>query len=252
MPDTKKTIHTELARIQKELKAPKGQKNTFGGYFYRSCEDIVEAVKPLLGDCTLTLSDQVKYYPSNTAPQVIEFKNSKGILTQQIVGGDRYYVEATATLRLEDKTLIATGLAREADFKSGMDDAQITGSASSYARKYALNGLFAIDDTKDADATNDHGKNQDTPKTPPNRQQANTEWLGDIDDLPKTKPSSTKSQTPKQDIKDDMKKRESVDGTPVLTCSECDAAISQAIYNFSTRGKWKRPLCLTCQSKFEQ
>ena len=131
----------KLAEIQQALKAPKGQKNKFGNYNYRSCEDILEAVKPLLGDCSLTLSDEM-----------VEI-------------GGRVYVKATASLIMPTnagpethEVLKVYGWAREAEDKKGMDAAQITGAASSYARKYALNGLFCIDDTKDADATNDHGK----------------------------------------------------------------------------------------------
>jgi hypothetical protein len=124
-----------LIQIQKELKVPKNQMNKFGNYRFRSAEDIIEAAKPIChkNDCALTISDEV------------------------ILIGDRIYVKATATLHKKDGDYIATtGYAREEEVKKGMDAAQITGSASSYARKYALNGLFAIDDTKDADATNDH------------------------------------------------------------------------------------------------
>jgi hypothetical protein len=111
------------------LKAPKNQFNQFGKYKYRNCEDILEAVKPLLGEGTLTLSDHV------------------------VQIGDRYYVKATATLKDSyGKEESVTAYARESEDKKGMDDAQITGAASSYARKYALNGLFCIDDTKDADS----------------------------------------------------------------------------------------------------
>lgn len=123
---------SKLAEIQQALKAPKNQKNSFGGYNYRSCEDILEAVKPLLGQETLTLSDDI------------------------VEVGGRVYVKATANCC----GVSVTAFAREAENKKGMDDAQITGSASSYARKYALNGLFCIDDTKDADHTNDHGKSK--------------------------------------------------------------------------------------------
>lgn len=117
--------------IQKYLKAPKGQTNSFGGYKYRSCEDIVEAVKPLLFERELTL---------NLSDEMVNL-------------GDRYYVKATASLIDKDGKVIASasGYAREAAVKKGMDDSQVTGACSSYARKYALNGLFAIDDTKDAD-----------------------------------------------------------------------------------------------------
>ena len=130
----------QLAQIQSELKAPKGQRNTFGKYNYRSCEDILEAVKPLLTERGLVL-----------------------LITDDIVQlGERYYVRATATIYDSEGSYISnSALAREEAVKKGMDASQITGATSSYARKYALNGLFAIDDTKDADATN---KGQDEPK----------------------------------------------------------------------------------------
>lgn len=121
-----------LQTIQHELKAPKGQENKFGGYRYRSCEDIMEAVKPLLdkNEATLTVADDI------------------------VLIGDRYYIKATATLwDSKGGEILAqtTAFAREPVAKKGMDESQITGAASSYARKYALNGLFCIDDTKDAD-----------------------------------------------------------------------------------------------------
>jgi hypothetical protein len=143
-------IYEELSRIQKELKAPKGQFNKFGNYKYRSCEDILEAVKPLLGKCCLTISDDI------------------------VLIGDRFYVKATAKLALSNDDYIEnSALAREALDKKGMDESQITGASSSYARKYALNGLFAIDDTKDADATNTHGKD-DFEKDAANEMRVNT------------------------------------------------------------------------------
>lgn len=123
----------ELAIIQSRLKAPKGQYNSFGKYKYRSCEDIVEAVKPLLAEqgCALMMSDELVYV------------------------GDRYYIKATVTIQNGNgEQAQCTALAREEEEKKGMDASQITGTASSYARKYALNGLLAIDDTKDADALN--------------------------------------------------------------------------------------------------
>lgn len=138
MTDT--NIQHKLRKIQSELKAPKGQTNKFGGYKYRSCEDILTALKPLLAkwNCTIAISDDI------------------------VEVGGRVYVKATATLASSenDYSINVSGFAREAETKKGMDDAQITGSASSYARKYALNGLFAIDDVKDADATNTHGKGE--------------------------------------------------------------------------------------------
>lgn len=129
----------ELITIQSELRAPKGQYNAFGKYKYRSCEDVLEAVKPLLKqtECTLTISDDI------------------------VMIGNRIYIKATVTLcNAEGKSITATAFAREEETKSGMTSSQITGAASSYARKYALNGLFCIDDAKDSDATNTHGKDE--------------------------------------------------------------------------------------------
>lgn len=119
----------KLSRIQAALKAPKNQRNDFGKYNYRSCEDILEAVKPLLAKegLVLTITDSVEMI------------------------GNRYYVKATATVTDGEKSISTTAFARESDDKKGMDAAQITGASSSYSRKYALNGLFCIDDTKDAD-----------------------------------------------------------------------------------------------------
>lgn len=122
----------KLSVIQSEVKAPKGQFNSFGKYRYRSCEDIVEAVKPILNKHGFSL-----------------------ILSDDVVGiCARIYVKATATITNGTDTYTATAYAREEEIKKGMDASQITGTASSYARKYALNGLFAIDDTKDADTQN--------------------------------------------------------------------------------------------------
>ena len=124
----------ELISIQSELKAPKSQYNKFGGYKYRKAEDILEAVKPLLAKqkCTLIITDDV------------------------VLIGNRIYVKATATIKNEKgECETTTGWAREEETKKGMDGSQITGASSSYARKYALNGLFAIDDNADSDTTND-------------------------------------------------------------------------------------------------
>lgn len=128
----------KLLTIQTELNAPKTQLNKFGGYHYRSCEDILSAVKPLLKahSCTLWLDDEM------------------------VLIGNRIYVKATATFIDGDIKTISHGWAREEETKKGMDSSQITGAASSYARKYALNALFLIDDTKDSDSTNDHGKDE--------------------------------------------------------------------------------------------
>lgn len=123
-----------LNKIQKELKVSKGQFNSFGNYKYRSCEDILEVVKPLLGQTVLTISDEM------------------------VQLGDRYYVKATVTLTEGVEKISVSAYARESLDKKGMDSAQITGAASSYARKYALNGLFCIDDTKDADTQDNSSK----------------------------------------------------------------------------------------------
>jgi hypothetical protein len=120
----------KLTQIQSELKAPKNQYNSFGKYKYRNCEDILEAVKPLLAkyDCKLIISDEV------------------------INVGTRFYIKATAKFKSNDGVVTVSALAREEESKKGMDGSQVSGAASSYARKYCLNGLFLIDDTKDADS----------------------------------------------------------------------------------------------------
>ena len=145
------TFIERLADVQSRLKAPKGQYNQFGKYKYRSCEDILEAVKPLLREhgLILTLTDEICVKDSHVGP-----------------GYARYYVRATAAVTDGERSINAMAYAREDDVKKGMDGSQITGTASSYARKYALNGLFLIDDTKDADATNDHGKAPQKPQEP--------------------------------------------------------------------------------------
>lgn len=124
-----KTLQQKLIEIQAELKAPKSQYNKFGGYNYRNCEDILEAVKPLCAKHEIVplLSDEI------------------------VMIGDRFYIKATAKVTDGKEEIATTAFARESKDKKGMDESQITGSASSYARKYALNGLFCIDDTKDAD-----------------------------------------------------------------------------------------------------
>ena len=132
-------IYEKLLNIQNELKAPKSQFNAFGKYKYRNAEDILESVKPLCFKykAALTLSDEI------------------------VLIGERYYVKATATLTDIEKPewkIWITAYAREEESKKGMDGSQVTGASSSYARKYALNGLFNIDDTKDSDSTNTHGK----------------------------------------------------------------------------------------------
>ena len=136
-----KTFTERVIAVQSQLKAPKNQRNNFGGYNYRNCEDILEAVKPLLKaeGLYLTITDDI------------------------VVLGDRFYVKATATLTDGERSLSNQAFAREEATKKGMDGSQVTGAASSYARKYALNGLLAIDDTKDADALN-NGKDSNNGK----------------------------------------------------------------------------------------
>lgn len=139
-------IYEKLLNVQNKLKAPKSQFNKFGGYNFRNCEDILEAAKPLCKEV-----------------------NAVAWLTDEIVMvGDRYYIKATATfLDVESgESIIANGYAREEESKKGMDGSQVTGASSSYARKYALNGLFDIDDAKDSDTTNTHGK-EEAPKEQP-------------------------------------------------------------------------------------
>lgn len=129
-------IIEKLTEIQKKLNAPKNQRNNFGNYNYRSCEDILQAVKPLLVDSVILVSDEI-----------------------QLIG-DRFYVKATATFKTDSDQISVSAYARESFDKKGMDAAQITGATSSYARKYALNGLLLIDDNKDADSMDNSQKPQ--------------------------------------------------------------------------------------------
>lgn len=208
-------IYEKLQRIQAELKAPKGQFNSFGGYKYRSCEDITEAAKPHLKavNAVLLLNDEL------------------------VLIGTRYYIKATATLADAEGNISVHAYAREEENKKGMDGAQVTGSASSYARKYALNGLFALDDTKDPDAT--HGQNE------PRQEPA----------APQAKKPEREQQTPRQPIKRDevvgyladrvLEQRKG------YACENCGKPILQkeAEYSFKHYGA---PLCRTCQSKLNR
>lgn len=182
MAEKTKTL-SDLAYIQSRLKAPKGQRNNFGNYNYRSCEDILEAVKPLLAErnCTLTISDDI------------------------IQVADRIYVKATATLRTDaGVTIQNTAFAREEIAKKGMDASQVTGAASSYARKYALNGLFCIDDTKDADALNVNKEYTQQPavntQQPADTQQPTNEQLQEAFELAKPDISRARSRQELTDI----------------------------------------------------
>ncbi len=145
----KKDLYSKLWTIQQTLNAPKNQRNNFGGYNYRSAEDILEAVKPLLQNITLTVSDEI------------------------VLIGDRYYVKATATLSDGEDAIAVTAYAREEESKKGMDASQLTGATSSYARKYALNGLFCIDDARDPDTdayAKQTGQQPRQQKKPPKQQ----------------------------------------------------------------------------------
>nr|DAQ57480.1 MAG TPA: ERF superfamily protein [Caudoviricetes sp.] len=149
-------IYEKLLKAQVELKAPKGQYNSFGKYKYRSCEDILEALKPVLDKLKLALfiSDEIVETGGS-------YKAEKKDETVESIG--RKYVKATITLvniEKPDEQIKVSALAREEETKKGMDGSQITGASSSYARKYALNGMFMIDDTKDSDSTNTHGKDE--------------------------------------------------------------------------------------------
>lgn len=146
-----KSFIKQVAVIQRQLKAPKNQYNGFGKYNYRSCEDIMEGLKPILGELVVTVSDDIKMV------------------------GDRIYVVSTATITDGENSLSNTAMARESLTKKGMDDSQITGTASSYARKYALNGLFLIDDTKDADSgAHEQGNKQQSKQAQQNQNWYNT------------------------------------------------------------------------------
>ena len=184
-------IYEKLSAIQAELKAPKNQRNNFGNYNYRSCEDILEAVKPICQKykTVLTIYDEIEYI------------------------GNRHYIKANVKLiDVEDDTVLAiTAYAREEDEKKGMDGSQITGASSSYARKYALNGLFCIDDSKDSDFTN----------------------TGD-------KPAQ-KKQWP-----DSVVEGQPPDGQITHRCSVCGAEIPEKVAIYSSQ-KFKRKLCMNCQ-----
>lgn len=182
-----------LSAIQNELKAPKNQYNSFGKYNFRNCEDILEALKPILAKhkAINLLSDEV------------------------VLIGDRFYIKATATLQIGDEKISVTAFAREEDSKKGMDSSQLTGSTSSYARKYALNGLYAIDDTKDAD-------------TPPNENSDNKAG--------KKEPSAPPKKEPQQNHKDIEKDR--------LT-REINELVTKMTQSTGTKGSYIKKTALT-------
>lgn len=169
-----KNFHQKLNAIQVALKAPKGQYNSFGKYKYRSCEDILDALKPHLAETGLILS----------------------VSDDLVMIGERYYIKATATITDGISSKSVNGYAREEESKKGMDGSQVTGASSSYARKYALNGLFCIDDNKDSDYTNIGNSTKEESKAKPTekakevsqtdlakRVQTDVMVISDIDDL---------------------------------------------------------------------
>jgi len=195
-----KELNDKLIAIQSNLKAPKNQFNSFGGYAYRSAEDVLEAVKPLLKEvgCTLTISDEI------------------------VVVADRVYVKATATLSDGKDNVSTSAFAREEADKKAMDAAQITGAASSYARKYALNGLFCIDDTKDPDSTNKHGKDESKPEQTPTKPSSK----------PVAKPAAKPATKPIENTENELKQAEKA-----LSLCKDNSSIDEVVKTFKTL--WK-------------
>lgn len=203
------SIYAALAAVQSELKAPKGQFNKFGGYNYRSCEDILEAVKPILKAHSLALH----------------------LADEPAMVGERYYIKATATLTdFTGQQISSTAYAREPLDKKGMDDSQITGTASSYARKYALNGLFCIDDTKDAD-TDEY---QAAGGKKPQKQQP----------APKREAPAPQKQQPAQ-----QPFICACCGKPLQPVTYKNRTVEPAETAASTKKKFGRVLCWTCAQK---
>lgn len=204
-------IYEKLSAIQEELKAPKNLYNSYGGFNYRSCEDILTAVKPLCRKHRTVL-----------------------ILTDDIVNvGDRNYIRAEAQLHeLEEQLpqyISAYGYAREEETKKGMDGSQITGASSSYARKYALNGLFNIDDQKDSDFTNN---GQNAPQSAPQQTQSKAPAK------PKaTYPAKAKASTSAPDAD--------------FVCDSCGTNISEKVNNYSI-DRFGIPLCMNCQREYDR
>lgn len=158
--ENNKSLASKLIQVQKELKAPKNQKNSFGNYNYRNAEDILEAVKPLLEKegLLILVTDEIEFFGLQTEKWLSEKEVKGNAVKEEIVSEGRYYVKAIAKVTDGKDEIHTSAYAREPFVKKGMDTAQITGATSSYARKYALNGLFAIDDTKDADSMDNSAK----------------------------------------------------------------------------------------------
>lgn len=193
------TIFEKLSAIQEELKAPKNQYNSFGNYNYRSCEDILEVVKPICRKHRVVL-----------------------MLSDELVNiGERYYVRASAHIQDLDapESINTFAFAREEESKKGMDGSQVTGASSSYARKYALNGLFNIDDTKDSDFTNTGNSEPQRKASAPARVEYPTR---------QTAPTSEP------------------DSEFYPTCADCGKTITVKVHDFSAK-KFGTPLCMDCQ-----
>lgn len=198
-----KSIYEALAAVQAELKAPKGQTNTFGGYKYRSCEDILEAVKPILKEKGLAMQ----------------------LFDEPVMVGDWHYIKATALITdFTGQQVSCSAYAREPEQKTKMDAAQVTGTSSSYARKYALNGLFCIDDTKDPDTDEYQRQNSDTPRRPAAKQ------------------PTRKSAPPPPPVC-------ACCGKPVEAVEYKGRTVTPAETAASTQKKFGRVLCWTCAKK---
>jgi hypothetical protein len=213
-------LNKKLSEIQQKLKAPKSQYNSFGKYHFRNSEDILEAVKPLLGELTLIIRDEV--YP------VVSGENS------------RFYIKATATISDGEEFISSVAYARESDTKSGMDQAQVTGASSSYARKYALNGLFAIDDTKDAD------NNDNSPKEPEKKTTAKEKV--EADGLHTVSNGKVVAKEVKRDAFRDEKGEIVRDGNGHTACASCGRLVGDAVEKYSIK-KFGSVLCMACQGK---
>lgn len=205
----KSNIYEALATVQSALKAPKGQYNSFGKYAYRSCEDILEAVKPILKESGLFLQ----------------------LSDEPVMVGDWHYIKATATVAdFSGNQVLCTAYAREPAEKKGMDDSQITGTASSYARKYALNGLFCIDDTKDAD-TDSYQTQTAAAK-------------------PATQKKAEQQPTPKQEAPAQEQRYICAScGKPLQAVNHKGNYFDAAHIAASTKNKFGRILCWTCAQK---
>lgn len=189
-------LEAKLLTVQQALKCNKSQFNSFGNYYYRSCEDILEAAKPLCGQhgLTLTVSDEI------------------------VVIGERYYVKATAKVTDTDKkeTIEVSAYAREAESVKGMSEPQITGSSSSYARKYALNGLFLIDDTQEVDSFNNSAKEQQAAKQGTKTTQATAKKKAEQTTATKTGQPPTREQEKQRYLQETVKKANSMNAMSLL------------------------------------